>query len=157
MPMTVTYTTVNGQILSENRGGVVHHFVPDPQGNVVMVQDVAGNTVYPAEYDPYGNVQSETGTNPSDLGYVGTLGYITDSPSDLYVRARYLKPGLGRWLTKDPLWPEESGFVYAGSAPNMWVDPNGMVRQKPIKGDRTYSVCAVCICHYKSGPISGHK
>lgn len=92
-----------------------------------MVQDVAGNTVYKAEYDPFGNVQSETGTNPSDLGYVGTLGYITDSPSDLYVRARYLKPGLGRWLTKDPLWPSESGFVYAEGNPVCWTDPSGRI------------------------------
>jgi len=125
MPMSVVYTTVNGQILCENRGGVVSHFVSDPLGSVVMVRDNAGNTVYEAEYDPYGNVQSETGTNPSEFGYVGTLGYVKDSVFSLYVRARYLLTNLGRWLTKDPLWPSEPGFVYAGAAPSMWVDPSG--------------------------------
>lgn len=125
MAMTVTYTNVNGRILSENRGGVVHHFISDPQGNVVMVRDTAGNTVYEAEYDPYGNVQSETGSNPSDLGYVGTLGYVTDAPSDIYVRARYLRPDLGRWLTKDPFWPNEPGFVYAMARPTSISDPTG--------------------------------
>jgi RHS repeat-associated protein len=127
MAMSVVYTTVNGQILRENRGGVVSDFVPDPLGSVVMVQDASGAAVYKAEYDPYGNVQSETGTNPSSLGYVGTLGYIKNSATSLYVRARYLLNNLGRWLTKDPLWPSEPGYVYAGATPNMNTDPSGLV------------------------------
>ena len=131
MPMSVVYTTVNGQILCENRGGVVSHFVSDPLGSVVMVRDNSGNTVYEAEYDPYGNVQSETGTNPSEFGYVGTLGYVKDSAFSLYVRARYLLTNLGRWLTKDPLWPSEPGFVYAGAAPNCSSDYLGLVNGCP--------------------------
>ena len=122
-----TFTTVNGMILSQAKGGVVSHFVPDPLGSVVMVRDTSGNTVYEAEYDPYGNVQSETGTNPSSLGYVGTLGYIKDSATSMYVRARYLLSNLGRWLTKDPLWPQEPGYVYAGATPSMRVDPSGQM------------------------------
>jgi RHS repeat-associated protein len=125
MAMSVVYTTVNGQVLSENRGGVVHHFIPDPLGSVVMVRDSSGNTVYTAEYAPYGDVQSETGTNPSEFGYVGALGYVMDSASSLYVRARYLLTNLGRWLTKDPLWPREPGYVYAGAMPNLQSDPSG--------------------------------
>jgi hypothetical protein len=62
MAMPVVYTTVYGRFLTESRGGTVSHFVPDPLASVVMVQDSAGNVVYEAEYDPYGNVQSETGT-----------------------------------------------------------------------------------------------
>ncbi len=122
-----TFTTVNGRILRQNKDGVVHNFVSDPLGSVVMVRDTSGNTVYEAEYDPYGNVQSETGTNPSSLGYVGTLGYIKDSATSMYVRARYLLNNLGRWLTKDLLWPSEPGFVYANSAPSVWVDPTGHI------------------------------
>ncbi len=130
-----TFTTVNGRILRQNKDGVVHNFVSDPLGSVVMVRDTSGNTVYEAEYDPYGNVQSETGTNPSSLGYVGTLGYIKDSATSMYVRARYLLSNLGRWLTKDPLWPSEPGYVYAGAAPSMWGDPSGTTPQKgrPIR------------------------
>jgi RHS repeat-associated protein len=113
-------------ILSQAKGGVVSHFVPDPLGSVVMVRDTSGNTVYEAEYDPYGNVQSETGTNPSSLGYVGTLGYVKDSATSMYVRARYLLSNLGRWLTKDPLWPDEAGFVYSDAIPTVLSDPTGL-------------------------------
>ena len=69
-----TFTAVNGSVLRQSEGGVVHNFVLDLLGSVLMVRDISENTVYEAEYDPYGNVQSETGTNPSSLGYVGTLG-----------------------------------------------------------------------------------
>ena len=124
---TTTYTTVNGQILSQSKDGGVPHFVSDPLGSVVMVRDNAGNTVYEAEYDPYGNVQSETGTNPSEFGYVGTLGYVKDSAFSLYVRARYLLTNLGRWLTKDPLWPSQPGYVYSNASPSLWVDPSGLI------------------------------
>jgi RHS repeat-associated protein len=133
-----TFTTVNGRILRQNKDGVVHNFVSDPLGSVVMVRDTSGNTVYEAEYDPYGNVQSETGTNPSSLGYVGTLGYIKDSATSMYVRARYLLNNLGRWLTKDPLWPSEAGYVYAGSEPTVMADPSGA---KPGCDARTADYC----------------
>jgi len=135
---TTTYTTVNGRILRQNKEGVVHNFVSDPLGSVVMVRDNSGNTAYEAEYDPYGNVQSETGTNPSEFGYVGTLGYVKDSAFSLYVRARYLLTNLGRWLTKDPLWPDESGFVYAGAAPSLLVDFYGLLQttQSHLKKDK---------------------
>ena len=133
-----TYTTVNGQILCQSKDGVVSHFVSDPLGSVVMVRDNSGNTVYEAEYDPYGNVESETGTNPSEFGYVGTLGYVKDSASSLYVRARYLLTNLGRWLTKDPLWPSEPGFVYAGADSIGFVDPVGLqrIRPRPVQPPR---------------------
>ena len=138
---TTTYTTVNGQILCQSKDGIVSHFVSDPLGSVVMVRDNSGNTVYEAEYDPYGNVQSETGTNPSEFGYVGTLGYVKDSAFSLYVRARYLLTNLGRWLTKDPLWPSEQGFVYAGASPSMWEDRYGL---KPDKMGCHPSVPKTC-------------
>ena len=136
-----TYTTVNGQILCQSKDGVVSHFVSDPLGSVVMVRDTSWNTVYEAEYDPYGKVQSETGTNPSEFGYVGTLGYVKDSAFSLYVRARYLLTNLGRWLTKDPLWPSEPGFVYAGSAPTIWSDPYGV---SPCHGAEEYACRRIC-------------
>jgi RHS repeat-associated protein len=148
---TTTYTTVNGVILSQATDGVVHHFVPDPLGSVAMVRDAAGNTVYEAEYSPYGQVQSETGTNPSSLGFVGTLGYITDSVSSLYVRARYLLPALGRWLTKDPGYPEELSYVYANCDPINLVDTSGW---SPFSQRK--DTCYVLSCRYYFGIIPTH-
>ena len=49
--------------------------------------------------------------------YCGTIGYFTD--------ARFYMPALTRWLTSDPLWPDELPFVYASSCPTVKVDPLG--------------------------------
>lgn len=118
--MTVTtYTNVNGQILCQSKGGGVTHFVSDPLGSVIMVRDTAGATVYEAECDPYGNVQSETGTNSSELGFVGTLGSVRGSAFALYVRARNLLTNLGRWLSRDPLWPSLPSYVFGWAKPHL--------------------------------------
>jgi len=65
MAMAVTYPTVAGQILYENRGGVETDFVPDPLSSVIACRNSSGTTTYTAKYWPYGEVRTETGTNPS--------------------------------------------------------------------------------------------
>lgn len=120
-------TNVNGQVLCQPKDGMVSHFVSDPLGSIVLsLVDGAGSTVYEAQYDSYGSTQSETGTNPSEFDFVGTLGYVRDSAYSVYVRARYLLTNLGRWLTKDMIWPNESAYTYAESAPSSYVDLTGL-------------------------------
>ena len=48
------------------------------------------------------------------------------SATSLHVRARHLLTGLTRWLTKDPLWPDEPAYIYAGARPSVEHDPSGM-------------------------------
>ncbi|RYG95002.1 MAG: RHS repeat-associated core domain-containing protein [Alphaproteobacteria bacterium] len=132
---TTTYTTVAGQILHENRNGVETELVPDPLGSVIQTRNSAGNTVSSTVYWPYGEVRTETGTNPTPWGFVGTYGYYRDSAESTYVRARYYRPSLTRWQTVDPLWPDESAYGYAGGMPTMRIDPSGLaVFLLPIGG-----------------------
>lgn len=39
MAMKVCYTVVNGEVLSENRGGVERDYLPDTQGNTIGLLD----------------------------------------------------------------------------------------------------------------------
>lgn len=75
MAMSVTSTNVLGQVFIESRGGVDTKLIPDPLGNVVKCKNSAGTYTYSAEYWPCGEVQSSTGSNPRNFGYVGTWGY----------------------------------------------------------------------------------
>ena len=88
MAANVTYLTVNGMLLHENRGGVETQYTPDPLGNLIQCRNSAGTKTYEAHYWPYGEIRSETGTNPSPWGFVGLLGYLRDAATLLYVRAR---------------------------------------------------------------------
>lgn len=118
--------------LCQSKGGVVSRLVADPLGSINKVRDAAGAIEWEAEHDPYGNLQSKTGTSPSELLFVGTLGYITDSAFGLYVRARCLQTNLGRLLTRDPLSPSKEGYVFAPGYPDRCSDPSGKAPIGPI-------------------------
>jgi hypothetical protein len=75
MAMAVTYATVAGQILYENRGGVETEFVPDPLGSVIACRNASGTTTYTAKYWPYGEVRTRTGSTATPFTFVGNLGY----------------------------------------------------------------------------------
>lgn len=131
MPMTKKYICAEGVLLAEKMtgSGAVNHFLRDPLGSVIRVLQ-SGKSLYEAAYWPYGEVRTETGDRPS-FGFVGTLGYMWDFTSLLYVRARHLRSDLGRWLTVDPLWPEEPQYGYATGNPTTWTDPEGKKAVKP--------------------------
>jgi len=58
------YTTINGLLVHESRGGVESFYFPDTLGSFTTVRSATGVKTYGAEYWPYGGIQTETGTNP---------------------------------------------------------------------------------------------
>ena len=129
MALSVTYNVVNWVILSETRGGVDTIFVPDTNGSLIECRDASGNKTYSAEYWPYGEVQTETGSKTNPWGFGGLVGYLRDLGNLLYVRARHLRVDLGRWLTKDPLWPIMDAYDCLESNPTSTLDPSGLFPQ----------------------------
>src|SRR5436190_11068947 len=87
---TVRYTSVNGEVISEKRGGVRSLYVPDPLGSTVALLDNTQAKTDTFEYWPYGEVRTRTGTTATPFQFVGTQGYYRDSASRTYVRARTL-------------------------------------------------------------------
>ncbi|MCG9894073.1 MAG: hypothetical protein MH204_01185 [Fimbriimonadaceae bacterium] len=73
--MRTTYTTVNGQILHQEKDGVRTHLIPDTLGSIVATIDEAGTVASRTDYLPYGEVESQTGTNPTPFPLVGPRGY----------------------------------------------------------------------------------
>ena len=141
--MSVNYYTVNGMILAEDRGGVYSEFVPDTLGSCVAVKDASETITYTADYWPYGEVRTSTGSKASPWGFVGLMGYLTDLAKRLYVRARHYRPNVGQWQTIDPLWPEEMAYGYASLAPRDHADMSG--------SDPTFSGVFPVICLWQGG------
>lgn len=127
MAMSVTYTTINGVIVHEaltnNRE---RELTSDPLGSLVKIRTSVLGYSYSAEYWPYGEIQSQTGSNPTRWAFVGLLGYMRDLATMFYVRARYYRSALTRWMTMDPLWPGERAYSYANSKPLTHMDPSGL-------------------------------
>ncbi len=44
----------------------------------------------------------------------------------MYVRARYLRTDLGRWMTVDRIWPMQKAYAYVENTPEKTVDPSGL-------------------------------
>jgi hypothetical protein len=103
MAMSAVYTNFGGMLVHENRGGTERQYVTDPLGSLVGELDSTQATTYTAEYWPYGEIQTETGTNTSNWSFVGLLGYLKDFTSLLYVRARHYLTQRASWLTVDPV------------------------------------------------------
>jgi RHS repeat-associated protein len=79
-------------------------------------------------YDPFGSVLSQAGLNPSELGFTGEQ---TDPNGLQYLRARYMNPATGTFLSRDPVegamgrLASMNGYGYAEGNPAIFTDPSG--------------------------------
>ncbi len=141
MPMSVVYTTFDGEVVHENRGGVSRFYVGDTNGNTIGLMDDSGNLTDTFTYWPYGELQAHVGTSVTPLQFGGILGCYTDSWGGIYMRAREFIPQLTRWLTVDPLWPGEPPYTFASSNPISKTDPSGLGQfpwmHQCVKGEPT--------------------
>ncbi len=124
--VVATFTTLGGILVHEERGGSESNYTPDPLGSLIECRNSSGTKTYSAEYWPYGEIQASSGSNPSSWSFVGLLGYLADSVSMLYVRARYLVNKWARWLTADPIWPDQAAYGYVSQSPTQFVDILGL-------------------------------
>jgi RHS repeat-associated protein len=104
-------------------------YVYDGGGSVRALTNPAGTTTDAYEYDAFGNLLNKTGSTPNNMLYRGE-----EFDSDLglyYLRARYLNPLTGRFMSRDP----EDGkptdpkslhkYLYADGDPVNGLDPTG--------------------------------
>lgn len=125
MPVA-TFVTVGGQMLGEVRDGIETTYIPDPLGNLIETRNETGAVGYTAQYWPYGQIQTETGTNPSSWGYVGLQGYYRDSDRYFQVRTREYDCLNATWTTSDLMWPKEPAYGYQSKYVLKSGDPSGM-------------------------------
>jgi len=87
-------------------------------------------------YDPYGNLLNAwtagTGVAPtSEYGFTGAEELGNGQTTDLvYLRARYYHPGLGRFISQDPIGfaGGTNLYAYCGNDPINYTDPLGLSR-----------------------------
>ena len=122
-----------GNLVSTRISGTpsYHHF--DAIGSTRQLTNVAGNTTDTVVYDVWGNVISQIGSSKPSFLWVGELGYYFDFESLTFnVRLRIYKPTLGRWASKDPIWPGEelNLYAYARNTPACATDASGACAPK---------------------------
>jgi RHS repeat-associated protein len=111
--------------LTRSSGATVEHYLQDALGNVVALTDGAGQVSTTHTYEPFGRVSLQGTPTASRLAFTGR---DDDGTGLYYYRARYYAPGLGRFISEDPI-----GFIgganlyaYAMNSPVTWNDPSGL-------------------------------
>ncbi len=112
------------------------YYVTDPHGNVVQLTDETGNVIKTYEYDSFGNEIKPDSKDDNPFRYCGE--YYDKETEEIYLRARYYQPEMGRFLTRDTYTGEEDEplslhlYTYCENDGVNSVDPSG---HKAIKSN----------------------
>ena len=102
-------------------------YIYDGLGSVVGEVDKDGNVTASSKYDVYGGVRTGgTGTATTNHGFVGSLGHTSEAETGLiYMRARYMDPAAGRFISEDPVCSGVNWYAYCGNNPVNRADADG--------------------------------
>ena len=116
-------------LISQTRGGETHYYHPDRLGTTRLLTDAAGRVSDSYLYEAFGSLLDADGTTVNPFLYTGEQ---REEGLGLYfLRARYLDPSVGRFLSVDPFegflaQPESlPRYLYAFNDPVRFVDPSG--------------------------------
>jgi RHS repeat-associated protein len=78
-------------------------------------------------YDAFGNATASSGTWRGPFGYGGGYGYQEDGTGLRLLGHRFYDPGIGRFLTRDPVKDGRNWYVYCANDPVNGADPTGLI------------------------------
>jgi RHS repeat-associated protein len=135
-----SFVYLNGALVAEihNSSEVFYH-VTDHSGSTHVVTNNLGSIIQRVDYKPYGETYNVQGAATCfDFGFAGAH---RESASGLYdFGARFYHPGLGRFLSLDPLFsnfsdPNElNPYAYARNNPLSFVDIGGLAADSSFGG-----------------------
>lgn len=118
-----TQTETDGQ---GHTFGKTRWYVYDGLGSVAGEVDPLGNLTSSPKYDVYGAVRGNGGTASTRHGFVGDLGHLSEPETGLiYMKARYMDPQTGRFVSQDSARSGQNWFAYCGGNPVSMVDRTG--------------------------------
>jgi RHS repeat-associated protein len=109
---------------------------------VRTLTDVTGTVTDTYDYDAWGNAISTTGSTPNV--YLYRAEQYDPDLNLYYLRARYLNPAAGRFLSTDPAAARLTDprtlhrYLYAAGDPVNRIDPTGRLVQRPGSAAQEY-------------------
>jgi RHS repeat-associated protein len=122
-----TYLYGLGRIGELQAGGWQFHLA-DALGSVRQIPNPGAVVDLSQSYEPFGTILYDAGKSTSSYGYIGEWMDMSDL---VHLRARYLDPISGRFISKDPrsgysFAPmSQNKYIYGYSNPMMYSDPTG--------------------------------
>ncbi|MGN9911252.1 RHS repeat domain-containing protein [Phytohabitans sp. LJ34] len=132
-----TYAFGGNQTAIRTTGGV-EYLATDNQGSVQLTVPSGGAAPSKVRaYQPYGRPRTAD-TTATDRGFIGQ---VEDKATGLnYLNARYYDPGLGRFISPDPLFeianPQSiNPYAYGLNNPAAFSDPSGLIPLECATGE----------------------
>ena len=125
----LAYYTRGIELLTLERGDKAYYYLYDGHGNVRHLTDETGSVTDTYDYDAFGNLVSKTGETENAYLYCGEQ--YDANTGFYYLRARYMNPGTGTFISMDSyqgsLFDPVSlhKYLYANANPVMNSDPTG--------------------------------
>jgi RHS repeat-associated protein len=106
-----------------------NYYLGDALGSMRQLIDSSGTVILAQTFEPYGEVWSSHGEGNSSYSFTGEM---RDPSGLMYLRARYMAPAVGRFLTRDTRPGNDNAplslnrWMYAQGNPIRYTDPSGM-------------------------------
>ncbi len=127
--MEKCFYTRGDELISQERDGKKSYYVYDGHGSVRALADESGKVTDKYVYDAFGNLISSVGSTKNDFLFCGEQ---FDPVTGLYyLRARYMNPSVGRFITMDSYEGSIDDpvslhkYLYANANPVSNSDPSG--------------------------------
>ncbi|BBO68606.1 hypothetical protein DSCA_25360 [Desulfosarcina alkanivorans] len=119
-----------GGLLNMRQGGMDYTYYYDGKGNVSAVLDTASAVAVAYRYVSFGKVLAQTGALDQPFQF-STKRYYSELGLNYY-GYRFYAPGVGKWLTRDPLGEVGGINLYAmvQNNPVNFVDPDGKIAKE---------------------------
>jgi len=116
-------------LISQTRGGATSYYHYDGLGSTRALTNSAEAVTDTYNYDAFGNLLDKTGVTVNTYLYTGE--FFDANTGFYYLRARYLNPAIGRFVTMDAFAGRNRDpytlhkYLYAHASPVNNIDPSG--------------------------------
>jgi RHS repeat-associated protein len=114
-------------LISMNRAGVDSYYHYDGLGSVKQMTDSSETVVASYIYDAFGNSVASVSSVANPYGFTGEQQFA-EADNLVFLRARYYKPSIGRFISRDPIGYKGgiNLYVYVQNNPINFIDPFGL-------------------------------
>jgi len=131
-----TYTYGKG-LISMKRADANSYYHYDGLGSTRQLTNASSTVTASYTYDSFGNVVASSGSITNAYGFTGEQQF-NEADNLVFLRARYYKPSIGRFINRDPIGYEGGMnlYTYVRNNPVMFKDPLGMDCQSDAQNAR---------------------
>ena len=121
---------IAGGVIGRITGGTSYMMLKNDHGDVVGLT-ANGEVKADYTYSAYGElIAGESNGINNPIHYAGE--YTDEESGLIYLRARYYDPGLGRFISEDPIRDGANWYAFAKNNPIRYIDPTGLSAQESI-------------------------